>query len=62
MRAVFVAVFVLGICVPGSDAQTSADAAPEALVKLWFERWNASPMRPTRTTPWPRSTRQMGCT
>jgi hypothetical protein len=41
MRAVFVAVFVLGICVPGSDAQQSADAAPEALVKLWFERWNA---------------------
>jgi hypothetical protein len=35
-------VMVCGLCVPDSTAQTpAADATPDALVKLWFERWNA---------------------
>src|SRR5688572_762154 len=44
MRAVMLAVMVCGICVPVPGAQTpmsnATPADPEALVKLWFERWN----------------------
>jgi len=44
MRAVMLAVMVSGICVQGSGTQAPVSNAPpadaEALVKLWFERWN----------------------
>ena len=43
MRSILAFVMACGICVPAATAQPAAppDAAPEALVKLWFERWNA---------------------
>ena len=41
MRAIFVSLVVCGFCaaVPGTAGAQTNDA--EALVKLWFERWNA---------------------
>jgi hypothetical protein len=41
MRAIFVSLLVCGFCVavPGTGWAQAGDA--EALVKLWFERWNA---------------------
>lgn len=42
MRAIVVGLALCGFCVGGAAAQTTPDAAaPDALVKLWFERWNA---------------------
>ena len=44
MRSILALLMVCGFCVPGSGAQTPASnpppADPDALVKLWFERWN----------------------
>jgi hypothetical protein len=41
MRAVITAVMVCGMCVGGTAQTPSAEPTPEALVRLWFERWNA---------------------
>ena len=43
MRVLIFCLLLCGIRVPDATAQpaTPADASPDALVKLWFERWNA---------------------
>jgi hypothetical protein len=41
MRAVITAVMVCGMCVGEAAGQAPPAPTPEALVRLWFERWNA---------------------
>lgn len=41
MRALIAAVMVCGMCAGEAAGQVAPAPAPEALVRLWFERWNA---------------------
>ncbi len=41
MRTVFAAVMVCGMCMGEATGQVAPTPTPEAMVRLWFERWNA---------------------